>query len=122
MSIVLLFSSPCFSQKFQAPVIDGKETMPGSSDENAKSNGESSYSPKEEISHILSRYEDRLAELQKEIERVIQSYRDKYISRSTAEDDLKSLLQEQYKIRDNPEYRAEKAIQGLLSEQMLRRE
>lgn len=116
--VFLLLSCPCFCQNFSAPLINGKETAIVNPDENFGGDKDAGAL----VSAVLSKYEDRLAELQKDIDHVIKSYRDKNISRSTAEDELKPLLQEQYTIRDNPEYRAEKAMQGLLSEQMLRRE
>lgn len=114
----LLLSCPCFCQNFSAPLINGKETVIVNPDENASGD----KNPGVLVSAVLSKYEDRLTELQKDIDHVIKSYRDKDISRATAEDELKPLLLEQYTIRDNPEYRAEKAMQGLLSERMLRQE
>lgn len=60
--------------------------------------------------------EQKIGELQKEIERVLAQYRAKEISREEAREQIKPLLEKQIEIRQSKEYQFEQMAAALLAE------
>lgn len=64
----------------------------------------------------LYELEQKISELQKEIEQVLVLYRTKEISREEAREQLKPLFEKQIEIRQSKEYQFEQMVAGILAD------
>ncbi|RKY27025.1 MAG: hypothetical protein DRP61_04960 [Candidatus Omnitrophota bacterium] len=62
----------------------------------------------------LYNFEKRLKDIQKEIQRLIKDYQEGEVSKGDLKDKLKPLIKEEIEIIDNPEYRVEQRLEGIL--------